>query len=52
MVGISFMICRPRTPFTTEWYNNDESITDSIYIKHISIDKEIPNEIINFQIHI
>ena len=21
MVGISFMICRPRTPYTTEWYN-------------------------------
>tara|TARA_B100001057_G_scaffold69305_2_gene63089 strand:+ start:602 stop:1375 length:774 start_codon:yes stop_codon:yes gene_type:complete len=21
MVGVGFMICRPRTPYTTEWYN-------------------------------
>ena len=43
-------IIMPSSISTTEWYNNDESITDSIYIKNISIDKEIPNEIIHFQI--
>lgn len=40
----------PSSISTTEWYNKDESITDSIYIRNILIDKEIPNEIINFQV--
>ena len=29
-------IIMPSSISTTEWYNNDESITDSIYIKNIS----------------
>ena len=28
MVGVSFMICKPRTPFTTEWYNNMHKMLD------------------------
>jgi hypothetical protein len=33
MVGVGFMICRPRSPYTTEWYNNLHKRLDDLLPK-------------------